>query len=407
MADLYRILGMISRGEKHAAGVELGRLLKSEPQNIQAWSLMALAQDDPAKKAQCYQHILQIDPHNSIAREQLDALQVAPPAPEPNPEAAESDQTPPPADSAISAPPPQAPLLLECPACSHLLTASARFCPNCGSPVRLDLPAAQPPQTPQTPQEPAAVEPAPPPAPQISTAPVIAADIPDPDHAAPLIEPVLPPDDSIPSAPIPPEAIPPVADSIAPDEQTETQPTAETSKPEKARRPGILVLTSAAGAGCLTWIAAMAAITYLMSTFNLSSQSWIYAFSLLGFVAGFFVAKNALLRRKKGSAAPVSGEAQPVVINEAEVRLLLKAGEVHTLFGGDLTLSIEKIKFGRGRLPESVDFRLQSPGGSRQKFKKALPGARLQYASRHPYLIDIARAPSPIQALAMRIRRTR
>ena len=405
MADLYRILGMISRGEKHAAGVELGRLLKSEPQNIQAWSLMALAQDDPAKKAQCYQHILQIDPHNSIAREQLDALQVAPPAPEPNPEEAESDQTPPPPDSAISAPPPPAPLLLECPACSHLLTASARFCPNCGSPVRLDLPAAPPPQNPQEPL--VTVEPAPPPAPEISAAPVVPVDIPDPDHAASLIEPVLPPDDSIPSAPIPPEAIPPVADSIEPDGQTEAQPNAETNKPEKARRPGILVLTSAAGAGCLTWIAAMAAITYLMSTFNLSSQSWIYAFSLLGFFGGFFLAKNALLRRKKGSAAPVSVEAQPVVINEVEVRLLLKAGEVHTLFGGDLTLSIEKIKLGRGRLPESVDFRLQSPGGSRQKFKKALPGARLQYASRHPYLIDIAKAPGPIQALAMRIRRTR
>ncbi|MCD4674127.1 MAG: hypothetical protein K8R77_15805 [Anaerolineaceae bacterium] len=80
MSDLYYILGMISRGEAHAASVELTRLLQSEPQNVQAWSLMALAVESPQKKIDCYRRILQIDPANSNALTQLKALGAAPEA---------------------------------------------------------------------------------------------------------------------------------------------------------------------------------------------------------------------------------------------------------------------------------------------------------------------------------------
>ncbi len=74
MADLYRILGMITRGEHHDASVELTRLLQSEPQNVQAWSMLALAVGEPKKKIDCYQRVLQLEPDNHNALTQLKNL---------------------------------------------------------------------------------------------------------------------------------------------------------------------------------------------------------------------------------------------------------------------------------------------------------------------------------------------
>ena len=78
MADLYQILGMITRGDHHDASVELTRLLQSDPQNVQAWSMLALAVGEPQKKIDCYQRVLQLDPGNSNAIAQLKTLGVAP-----------------------------------------------------------------------------------------------------------------------------------------------------------------------------------------------------------------------------------------------------------------------------------------------------------------------------------------
>jgi hypothetical protein len=78
MADLYNILSMITRGDHHDASVELTSLLQSDPQNVQAWSMLALAVGDPKKKIDCYQRVLQIEPGNSNAIAQLKTLGVAP-----------------------------------------------------------------------------------------------------------------------------------------------------------------------------------------------------------------------------------------------------------------------------------------------------------------------------------------
>lgn len=78
MTDLYNILSMITRGDHHDASVELTRLLKDDPQNVQAWSMLALAMGDSKKKIDCYQRVLQIEPGNSNAIAQLKSLGLTP-----------------------------------------------------------------------------------------------------------------------------------------------------------------------------------------------------------------------------------------------------------------------------------------------------------------------------------------
>lgn len=78
MADLYWILGLISRGEKAKALTELARILREDPKNIEAWSLMAHALEDPQKKKDCFRQILKLDPNNELARNALEAANKAP-----------------------------------------------------------------------------------------------------------------------------------------------------------------------------------------------------------------------------------------------------------------------------------------------------------------------------------------
>ena len=78
MADLYHILGMITRGDHHDASVELTRLLQNDPQNVQAWSMLALAVREPQRKIDCYKRVLQLEPGNNNAISQLKNLGAAP-----------------------------------------------------------------------------------------------------------------------------------------------------------------------------------------------------------------------------------------------------------------------------------------------------------------------------------------
>jgi hypothetical protein len=93
MADLYHILGMITRGDHHDASVELTRLLQSDPQNVQAWSMLALAMGDPKKKIDCYQRVLQLEPGNNNAIAQLKTLGAAP-KDTPTPESSSREESP-------------------------------------------------------------------------------------------------------------------------------------------------------------------------------------------------------------------------------------------------------------------------------------------------------------------------
>jgi len=102
MVDLYHILGMITRGDYHDASVALTRLLQKEPQNVQAWSMLALAVTDPQKKIDCYQRVLQLEPGNHNAIAQLKTLGAAPKdAPAPPPPSREESPVPKPVTGSL------------------------------------------------------------------------------------------------------------------------------------------------------------------------------------------------------------------------------------------------------------------------------------------------------------------
>lgn len=70
--SLAEIHLLIRQGDRRAAQRELARLLKSEPANREAWLLLAQLVDDPARKADCYRHVLEIDPGNQVAAKALE-----------------------------------------------------------------------------------------------------------------------------------------------------------------------------------------------------------------------------------------------------------------------------------------------------------------------------------------------
>ena len=74
MPELYHLLNMISKGEKAAALRELAGILRADPQNLEAWLLMAHALDDQRRKVDCYQQALRLDPAHEFAKRQLEAL---------------------------------------------------------------------------------------------------------------------------------------------------------------------------------------------------------------------------------------------------------------------------------------------------------------------------------------------
>ncbi len=64
----------IQAGENLVAETQLTELLESEPENLEAWELLASIIDDPARKADCYRQILRRDPGNRTAASGIAAL---------------------------------------------------------------------------------------------------------------------------------------------------------------------------------------------------------------------------------------------------------------------------------------------------------------------------------------------
>lgn len=71
MGDMDFSRRLLSIGDRRGAKRELSRLLRSDPKNIEAWLLLAQAVDDQEQKADCYRRVIQLDPHNLAAREEL------------------------------------------------------------------------------------------------------------------------------------------------------------------------------------------------------------------------------------------------------------------------------------------------------------------------------------------------
>jgi hypothetical protein len=112
----------INAGDREGAKAALAELLEVQPDNADAWALLAILLTDPAQQAQCYREILRIDPNDRQAAIWLESL------------------------SAQVEEPPEAPSLpsdpdrRECPRCGAMITVrplegaprSAAICAYCG-----------------------------------------------------------------------------------------------------------------------------------------------------------------------------------------------------------------------------------------------------------------------------------
>ena len=72
--DLDAIIQRISAGDTEGVERALVSLLRDNPQNADAWMLLATLYDDPSRKADCYRQVLHINPSNRRASIQLQAL---------------------------------------------------------------------------------------------------------------------------------------------------------------------------------------------------------------------------------------------------------------------------------------------------------------------------------------------
>lgn len=78
MDSLDKIRKHIESGDRERAERELGWILQADPKNGPAWGLLAALLEDPARKADCYRQILQINPQDAQAAARLRALTDAP-----------------------------------------------------------------------------------------------------------------------------------------------------------------------------------------------------------------------------------------------------------------------------------------------------------------------------------------
>jgi hypothetical protein len=65
---------LIQIGDTKQARIALGKILRSDPNNLEAWELLSTLLDDPQQQADCYRKILSIDPENINAAQHLQAL---------------------------------------------------------------------------------------------------------------------------------------------------------------------------------------------------------------------------------------------------------------------------------------------------------------------------------------------
>jgi hypothetical protein len=64
----------INAGDQRGARLALAELLDAEPDNSDAWALLAILLTDPAEQAQCYREILRINPSDRQAEIWLESL---------------------------------------------------------------------------------------------------------------------------------------------------------------------------------------------------------------------------------------------------------------------------------------------------------------------------------------------
>ncbi|MGD9145071.1 MAG: hypothetical protein PVI80_05885 [Anaerolineae bacterium] len=119
----------INAGDREGARLELLALLKADPDNTDAWALLAILLEDPAEQIECYRQILRVNPDDRQAATWLEALsQYLPEAPE------------------KKEPPMPEQWTLQCAQCGGVtevrfageLRDKRAFCPHCGS--QIDLP---------------------------------------------------------------------------------------------------------------------------------------------------------------------------------------------------------------------------------------------------------------------------
>lgn len=65
----------INAGDHEGARLALRQLLKTAPDDIDAWALLAILLSDPAEKAECYRQILRVNPGDRHAAMWLEALE--------------------------------------------------------------------------------------------------------------------------------------------------------------------------------------------------------------------------------------------------------------------------------------------------------------------------------------------
>ena len=112
----------INAGDREGAKTALAELLEGQPDNADAWALLAILLTDPAEQAQCYREILRIDPNDRQAAIWLESLSARPEEP-PEVQSLPSDSD-----------------RRECPRCGAMITVSplegaprsAALCPYCG-----------------------------------------------------------------------------------------------------------------------------------------------------------------------------------------------------------------------------------------------------------------------------------
>lgn len=71
---LDRIRHQVTTGDQRGARLALAELLETEPNNTDAWALLATLLRDPAEQVRCYQQILRIRPGDRQAAAWLESL---------------------------------------------------------------------------------------------------------------------------------------------------------------------------------------------------------------------------------------------------------------------------------------------------------------------------------------------
>ena len=62
-----------NQGDKNKAIDFIKQVLAANPNDVDAWLVLAAVVDDPERKRQCLKRVLTLDPTNQIAREEIRA----------------------------------------------------------------------------------------------------------------------------------------------------------------------------------------------------------------------------------------------------------------------------------------------------------------------------------------------